>query len=43
MCIRDRAIIVALKDLGAKEIVVVSRSREGKIEKLKERFSYINV
>ena len=38
-----KAIIVALKDLGAKEIVVVSRSREGKIEKLKERFSYINV
>ena len=38
-----KAIIVALKDLGVKEITVVSRSREGKIEKLKERFSYINV
>ena len=38
-----KAIIVALKDLGAKEIVVVSRSREGKVEKLKERFTYINV
>lgn len=36
-----KSIIVALKDLGAKEIVVVSRNKKGKLEELKERFSYI--
>ena len=32
-----KAIIVALKDLGAKEIVVVSRSREGKSREVKRK------
>ena len=41
--IKDKKCVVLGTGGGAKEIVVVSRSREGKIEKLKERFSYINV
>lgn len=38
----SKSVIVALKDLGAKEIIVVSRTEKGKLEELKKRFSYIS-